>query len=291
MPLSIDPANIKGLAFDLDGTILNTGAVLAERTRLAIRACAAMGIQIIIATGRSIESVEPYRAALGVSGPMVYFNGAVVAENSGLAAKPGLAKIHKTFLLSAEAAEFCIDISRSMGIYLQIYFPPGPGESEWMLMSETDGLQRDNYTRHTGIESRLGDLKAALKDRQGQGCVKGMFLAEPAILSRLRPRLEEHFGQSVYLARTSTSFLEILNIDASKGNGLAFALEKRGIKKEQAIAFGDEENDLPMFKAAAYFVAPGNAIDAVKAAANHISLPNTEDGIAVFLEEFFHIGK
>jgi len=275
---------IKALAFDLDGTILAPGALLTDRTRLAIQRCAEKGLQIIIATGRSIESSERYRTALGVSGPMVYFNGAVVAERSSL--NGGLI-VHNTILLDAEVAEFCIDISRKMGIFLQIYFPPAEGENAWLLMAESDTVQREFYTKHTGIESQIGDLKKTIQEKYTHGCIKGMFLADPSELDLLRPKLEARFGSSVYLARTLATFLEILNAGASKGTGLATALEKRGIKKEQAIAFGDEENDLPMFSTAGYSVAPASAVPMVRAAADFVCPPNTEDGVASFLEKMF----
>jgi hydroxymethylpyrimidine pyrophosphatase-like HAD family hydrolase len=66
-------------------------------------------------------------------------------------------------------------------------------------------------------------------------------------------------------------------------------MEKRGLKPEEIIALGDEENDLPMFSVAGFSVAPANAKDKVKSAASLVIGANTEDGVAAFLEETFGV--
>jgi hydroxymethylpyrimidine pyrophosphatase-like HAD family hydrolase len=66
-------------------------------------------------------------------------------------------------------------------------------------------------------------------------------------------------------------------------------MEKRGLKPEELIALGDEENDLPMFSVAGFSVAPANAKEKVRQAADLVTGPNTEDGIAAFLEETFRV--
>ena len=51
------------------------------------------------------------------------------------------------------------------------------------------------------------------------------------------------------------------------------------------IAFGDALNDICMLKAAGTGVAMGNAEDSVKAAADIIAPPNTEDGVAKIIND------
>jgi hydroxymethylpyrimidine pyrophosphatase-like HAD family hydrolase len=69
---------------------------------------------------------------------------------------------------------------------------------------------------------------------------------------------------------------------------MGLALKHRGIRPEEAMAFGDEENDLPMFGPAGFAVCPANAKDSVKAKADFIAGSNAEDGIAAFLEDVFN---
>jgi Cof subfamily protein (haloacid dehalogenase superfamily) len=278
----LDPAIIKALALDLDGTALAPGAVLTERTIQAVNACRKKGLEVIIATGRAIEAAERFRIPLGAEGPMVYFNGAVVADMPG-------ADIISATLLDLETVNFCVDLSRSTGVYYHVFLPGTAANPRHRLMAERPCAERDMYFKHTGIQAEIGDIKEALAAPGLKGCIKAMFLAEPEVQDTLRPLLAERFGDSLYIVRSLRTFLEIMNPHASKGEGLKIALQRRRLEPAQVIAFGDEENDLPLFGAAGFAAAPANAKEPVKAAADLIIGPNTEDGVAVFLEQTFLI--
>jgi HAD superfamily hydrolase (TIGR01484 family) len=152
-------------------------------------------------------------------------------------------------------------------------------------MAEYQGAESEMYRNHTGIQAHIGDLKEALARPESRGCIKGMFLAEPGVLDTIRPRLTERFGSSVYIAQTHTTFLEILHPGASKGRGLTTALDSLGLSPAEVIAFGDEENDLPLFQAAGFSAAPANAKERVRSAADFLTGPHFEDGVAAFLED------
>ena len=271
---------IKALAFDLDGTLLGPSAILTDRTLKSVRAFAQKGLDIILATGRAVESAEKYRIPLEAGGPMVYFNGAVIADMPA-------GNILDATLLSKEIVKTCVELSAEMGIYFQ-YFISGtaqrPGQP---LLTSADHPRRDMYYKHTGILAEICEPKKALEDPQVQGCIKGMFLAEPEVLDNLRPIIEKQFGSDIYAVRSTSTFLEILNPNVSKGSGLDFALKHRSIKPAETAVFGDEENDLPMFDLAGLSVAPGNARENVKARADIVVRSNAEDGIAEFLENVF----
>jgi len=271
------PASIKALALDLDGTVLAPGAVLSERTIRVVNKCVQRGLKIIIVTGRAIEAAERFRASFGAEGPMIYYNGAVVMEIPQ-------GRILRTTLLDKKKVELCVDLSREMEIYCQVYLF---NEKRIPLLTERDGPEREMYHKHAGILAELVDLKEALSQKEFSGCVKAMFLAEPELLAELRPPLEKRLGEGVYIAQTLRTFLEVMDAKVSKGQGLSFAMERLSLKREEVIAFGDEENDIPMFAEAGFSAAPSNAKDTVKAKADLVIGSNAEDGVAGFLEEFF----
>jgi len=282
MSISVDPGKIRALALDLDGTLLAPGGILNERTARTVVKCREQGLHIIIATGRAIDAAERFRLPLGAEGPMIYFNGAVVAEMPG-------AEIISSTLLGLEVVKFCVDLSREMGVYYQVFFPGNETDKRIALMAEKEGPERDMYHKHTGLLSELVDLKEIIRRPGISGCVKCMFLAEPDVQAALRPRLDERFGKTIYVAQTLRTFLEIMDAKVSKGQGLRIAMERCSIKPEEILAFGDEENDLPMFEAAGLSIATSNAKETVRAAANLVIGSNAEDGVAVFLEDFFKI--
>jgi hydroxymethylpyrimidine pyrophosphatase-like HAD family hydrolase len=208
----------------------------------------------------------------------VYFNGAVVADGW---------KTLAITLLDKEPAAFCLDLARKTGLYFQVFFPGGPEKPRQRLMAERKGGEWELYLRHTGIAAEIGDLEEALADPSLPGCVKAMFIGDGESQNLVRPLIEERYGGELYIAGSHKQFLEIMKAGVSKGEGLRTALQARGLDISQAIAFGDEENDLPMFALVSYALAPANAKETVRQAADRIIGPNTEDGVAAFLEENF----
>ena len=275
-----DPRRIQALALDLDGTSLRPDLSLSDRTVACLRALMDRGIQVILCTGRAVEAAEKYRVRLGLQGPGVYFNGAVVAEMPGW-------KTLALRLQDKETAAFCLDLARKTGVYFQAFFPGVPEKPRQRLVAERKGWEWELYLRHTGIPAETGDLKEALADPSLPGCVKTMFIGDGESQNLIRPVIEERYGGKLYIAGTLKQFLEIMHPGVSKGEGLKTALKARGLCPSRVIAFGDEENDLPMFGLASYALASANAKDTVRHAADRIIGANSEDGVAAFLEENF----
>lgn len=274
----LDPKRIKALALDLDGTILRPDATLSGRMLAALRACTDRGIRLILCTGRSVEAAESYRSALGAEGPMVYYNGAEVVDMPGN-------RVLDAVLLAPDMAEYCIGLSRKMGVYFHLFLPGKAADPRDVLITETPGERLEMYRKRTGLNVVFGDLRDALATLGQGGCIKAMFLAEAPVLDRLKSLLEERFSHRIYLARSYETFLEVMAGGVSKGRGLEAALGYRGLRAGEVLAFGDEENDLPLFKAAGFAAAPANGKETVRAAADLVIGANSEDGVAAFLEE------
>lgn len=285
--LSNDFSQIKALALDLDGTLLRPDNTLSDLTVGTIRAYRELGLHLIICTGRSPEASETYRAAIGATGPMVFFNGAEVTDIDERGVRSNTVY---PILLHFDVIERCVDIARKTGVYFQVYFPETGDKGETKrqrLIAERDGAERDMYFKHTGSLSVIADIKKALADaasRSIAGCIKGMFLAAPAKLDEIRSLVSEQFGTAVSTTKTLATFLEIMSAGVSKGTGLTLALERLSLTGEAVIALGDEESDISMFAVAGFSAAPANAGDHVKAAAHAVIGSNTEDGAARFLE-------
>jgi len=285
---SYDPKKIRGLAIDLDGTTLLPEGVLGDRTKKCLQKLISKGMHIIISTGRAIEASEKYRSAIGTEGPMVFFNGAEVADvPSG--------KVLHTNLIGLDVVDFGADLARELGIHYQVYLPAGISpdtgkqdqKQKWeALLIEKYGPEAEMYYKHTGVKAVIKDLKkiAALPL---DGCIKGMYIADPSLHDKVRQKFKERFGDKISIMRSYPTFLEVINNGVSKGEGLRIAMEHRGLKPEEVIAFGDEENDVPMFPIAGFAGAPENAREKIREAADLIYGPNTEEGLAVYLEKIF----
>jgi Cof subfamily protein (haloacid dehalogenase superfamily) len=289
MSKEIEPQKIKALALDLDGTTLLPDTTLGERTEKCLKKLILKGMQIMIATGRAIESSERYRSAIGAEGPMVFFNGAEVADvPSG--------RILSADLVDLEVIHFGLVTAREMGIHYQIYLPagispdtgkPDPQQRWEALLIDKPSPEAEMYYKHTGITPVVKDLEYITTLPGLRGCIKGMFITDPSLHDEIRLRMNSRFGDRINITRSFPTFLELLKTGVSKGEGLKAAMKHRGLAPQEVIAFGDEENDLPMFSAAGFSAAPKNAKENVKSAADVIYGSNAEEGLAVFLEETF----
>ena len=73
---------IRLLAIDLDGTLVNDRLEIDARDVAAVRAATAAGVHVVIATGRMFRSSLPYAEQLGLTGPIINYQGAVVRDIS-----------------------------------------------------------------------------------------------------------------------------------------------------------------------------------------------------------------
>jgi len=280
MRKKLDVSKIKALAVDLDGTALLPDTRMGERTARCLKGLIDRGIQVMICTGRAIQASQRYYSAIGATGPMVFLNGAEVAEVPDV-------KIISSDLLGLDVFDYGLDLARSMDIHYHAFFPSMDASREALLI-EKQRPESEMYRNHTGIVPVVTDLKAVIADPGVKGCFKAMFICDPCLHDGIRRKMGERFGDAIYMARSYPTFLEIMKAGVSKGEGLKTAMKCRGLKMEEVIAFGDEENDLPMFAVAGFSAAPSSAKEKVRQAADFVFGSNAEEGLAVFLEDNFY---
>ncbi|OHE58212.1 MAG: hypothetical protein A2413_00180 [Treponema sp. RIFOXYC1_FULL_61_9] len=277
----IGSRSIRAIVVDLDGTTLRSNpadgsSYMSDRVARALSERVAEGRAVILCTGRSPDAAEPFRAAVGAEGPMVFYNGAAVVD-----APSG--RVLASTLLSAEIASFCAALAARRDAHFHAFLP---GDS---LVYGARRPETDIYEKRTGLRGEIADLPSLFRDGgvAASGCIKGMFIAEPAVLDSIHREVADRFGSLAYMARSHATYLEVMATGVSKGNALKVALSLRGIGREETVAFGDAENDIPMLQAAGWAVAVGNAGAAVKAVADEITLAAEEDGVAAYLERIF----
>ena len=289
MSKTIDPKAIRALAIDLDGTTLLPDTTLGERTRNCIQKLIFCGMQIIIATGRAVESVEKFRSEMGAEGPMVFYNGAEVVD------VPSGRTLYAN-LINPDVVDFGADVARDLNIHYQVYLPAGispdtgkedPSYKWGTLLINKYSAEAAMYEKHTSIVPVVKDLKSIAK-LPIAGCIKGMFIADPSLHDEIRKRMTDRFSDQINVMRSFPTFLEVINAGVSKGEGLKVAMKHRGLKPEEVIAFGDEENDLPMFTAAGFSAAPESAREKIRKEADFVYGSNANEGLAVWLEEMFN---
>jgi len=246
--------------------------VLRPRTTAALRAARAAGIHVVIATGRMYRSVRPYADAAGIDAPLVCYQGAAVVD-------PGTGEWLRHEPIPVELAREAIAAVQAEGFALNCYV-----DDDLYVAAITEHAR--SYADFQSIPlHEVGDLLGWIE----RPPTKLVVVDDPARLDELRPRLEQRFGERLYIAKSLPYFLELASPTISKGSGLAFVAEHVGFTAEHTIAFGDGENDLELLDWAGFGIAVANADDGLKARADWICPSAEEEGVARVLEALLHL--
>lgn len=257
------------VALDVDGTLLDPSHTLTARTRAALLAAHKRGAIICLATGKLLASVQPLLADLGLAGAHVTCNGAALmdaASGRPLAQWP----LSPTQRADALAAIRASDPEMAIAWYTTdaIFTDAPPG-----LLDTVLGAYHEPPLRH--VAALDGSLAPPLKFLMTGGETRLLALRD-ALLARI--------GATMTVVRTTGDFVEVMAPGVSKGVALTALAKRLGVTREEIIAFGDGENDIPLLAAAGLGVAMANAMSALLASATTTARSNAEDGVADMLE-------
>ena len=271
--------DIRIIALDLDGTLLDSNKNLSEANRAALAAAAAKGILVVPTTGRFFGMMPPavrdlpfVRYAITVNGAQVYdreTDTAIVREELPL--------------------EKALAIMRYLDGFDVIYdcYQDNWGRMTKAMQDKAAEYAQDPHYIKMIREFRkpYPDLKSYLAE-QGRDVQKIMLFArDPAVRDTLAAELPTRFDG---LAVSTSTFnnLEINVATAHKGRAIERFAAHFGWTLANCMAFGDGLNDLSMVKMAGTGVAMANAAPEVLAAADYVTLSNDADGVAAALRHF-----
>lgn len=263
---------IRLIALDLDGTLLNEKMHVSEKTRQVMAECAQRGIEIVPATGRALPAVPEEVLNLPGVHYGIFTNGAVVRD----------------FKKETWVSENCLDWKKTIEIvkvlrrYPVIYdmYVSDGGVSETGLLAQLEAYgipeQECSYIRKT----RLGvaNLEIYLQEKRCFVQKMNLNFKDRETKQAVRENLE---AMPEVLVTSSLPWnLELNAAGVTKGSGLRELCSYLGIRAEEVMAFGDGENDWPMLEAAGTGVAMENGAAFLKERADRIAGSNRENGVA-----------
>lgn len=266
----------KILFTDMDGTLLKSDKTVSEENQRAIGRLLAAGHLLAVATGRSVPSALSVLDRLDPAGAgryLVAFNGAVIYDR-----RERRVLMERTVALSD--VEYLFAEAKRYGIYVQTY-------NEAHVLAERDCEELQYYMSRTGTTCELHkDVCRALAKAPCK-----VLLVSLGDRERLLRFEEDHREWALGKCTSVFSCPEYLEYgpwDTDKGTGICFVREHLGIALENTCAVGDEQNDIPMLRAAGIGIAMKNAAQEVKAAADYVTQrDNDHDAIAEIIEKFF----
>ncbi len=263
----------KLIVSDFDGTLCGLQKEISEGNRIAIRRYTDAGGVFAICTGRMISSILPHAKSLGLCGPVVAYQGAIVEDVQ-------TQKILYDSRISWEDAY-------SICVYLQIndnHIHVYDGEDFYVNKEDSFLVWYEKVCRVQGVPVR-GKISDFVREHQINPH-KIIVICKPDARDRVLHGLQEHFGDRFYITTSNEYLVEIVAMGSDKGSALKFLANHYKIPLSQTIAIGDNYNDLPMIQTAGLGVAVGDAEDDLKREADFVTRSCAEDGVAYTIYKF-----
>lgn len=265
---------IKMIALDLDNTLLNSKKEISKRNERVLRRLHEQGIKIVLCTGRPINAIWNYIEQLGLTDEGDYtinFNGGLVVNN---VTKQPLFSMG----LAADDLAIVYRFAHEHGYSLDVL----DFDRVYEIMDMPRSVYKGTVKHIEFLDRHFADLP------MGDHHYAKMVMAIPAErLKKIIPTIPEEIHQHFNVVQSQPHILEFLPQGVDKAVGLKHLLSHLGMDYSNLMTFGDADNDLGMIKAAADGVVMANGLPQVKAAADHLTSSNDEDGVAVYLEQFF----
>jgi len=284
------PLPIRLLAVDIDGTLLNHEFKVSPEDAAAMRQAHAMGVEIVVATGRRHQFALHVVEQLGVDLCMISSNGAVTRSLAG-------ERFHRNLLPKEVCRQLCYAMDKFRG-HMVVTFDK---ETKGCLVLEH--LDEIGVSIRRWLEKNLEYIEfvVPIENALVEDPIQAMFCGTLARMAEVQKTLEASgLLDRVTILRTEyperdLSMVDILNHGCTKGQALQRWATHRGIPREQVMAIGDNYNDVEMLEYAGVPVIMGNAPEDLRARSLGNSgvgnggwmetRSNSENGVAAALEQ------
>ncbi|MCJ7665366.1 MAG: HAD-IIB family hydrolase, partial [Actinobacteria bacterium] len=216
------------IATDVDGTLLDSNSQITELNRRALIECRERGIEVVLATGKTMDSIIHLVKELGLRLPQITLNGSVTIS-------PDLRVISSSKI--------------DPGYYYDIIRDIKDGGYPPVIALENGKLYFEDYHPDLKYMDDIGEnfisVRSIETDLYANNTVDIYIPIEES--NPLDSRLREKYSDKLQFVRSGKFFFDILKKGATKGNALIALLDSLGIRKEEIAVFGDSPNDLSMF--------------------------------------------
>ncbi|MBP3816533.1 MAG: HAD family phosphatase [Firmicutes bacterium] len=269
---------IKMIGLDLDGTTLSSERDFSKRTIETIGRAIEKGVEVIIATGRAEHSLPKAIYEIPGLNYVATSNGARVID---LKEKK---TVYKNFIDPNRIPEIH-KVLKENDADIEVFFDGtayiGAREYDSIISGENTTRNKEYIIASRSPSHRIFDLLIENKEKIENININYRELSQKEPMEKILKSI-----QGVHLTSSVPLNNEIGGKTTSKADALRFLMERAGLKRENLMACGDNPNDLEMIVFAGIGVAMGNAEDVVKEAADFVTLPNYEDGVAYAIEKF-----
>lgn len=253
---------------DIDGTFLTTDKKVTALTARAAKSIVDKGLKLVLVSARMPEAIYPITDGINLPRmPIIsYGGGLVLTEREEV--------LHDKKMPLDDTEKILEEINqRWQGVSINYY-----SGRRWYVNAIDDNIQHEmDITQAT---AEVVDFDKLLAEKIAPN--KIMIICDPPICKEMESELGKIFTR-LNVVRSAPYLLEIIDKSVSKAIGIEILLKHYNLTVDDAIAFGDNYNDVEMLQYIPRSVAMQNAPDKVKALANAVTDSNEDSGIYTYL--------
>lgn len=262
-------AQIKLIATDIDGTILKYNYEFNQEVKDCIKELTLNGINVVLVTGRMHTATKHIAEELALKTPIISYQG-------------GLVKLGEEILyernLDVEHTREIITWAKKNNIHLNLY------------LNDELYVEKDSLTVQRYIKQGVPSFKIKSFDKLKLEKINKMLLInfeDENKVTMWKEYLEVKY-KNIHVVKSTPHFCEISHLEARKSCAVDFLREYWGLKKEEILTIGDQNNDIDLFKAGGIKVAMGNATEELKSVADYITDTVNNNGFVKAIEKFVY---
>lgn len=272
-------SEIRLLATDIDGTLLNPQFQISAGDLAALRRAHAAGIEIVLVTGRRHTFALPIAKQLGFDLWLISSNGAVTRSLSG-------ETFHRDMMPTETCRQLCGAMQEFRGNTVLTFDKETKGAIVLERLDELGASIRRWLEKNMEYIEFVVPIEQALVADPVQAMFCGSLVRMDAALRAMEQAgMEEKVTvlRTVYPER-DLSMIDVLNTGCSKGHALERWSKYRGYSREEVMAVGDNHNDVEMLEFAGHPVIMGNACEELRGRGWRVTRGNHECGVAAAVE-------
>ena len=286
----------KIVAVDLDGTMLNSYGIVTENTKDEIKKVIENGTDVIIASGRPVDSIKTIAQEIGSKNYFIAGNGSIIydIQNQEI--------IYEKFLSKEKVLEIikiCEENSISYNVYTENTII-AKSLKYTLLYYHKENLKREQGKRtHITIVNNVAEYIQRMENPKFLKftiCDESKVVFQ-SIMKKLKKvsniEVLEVLHMSRKIIRQGTEeipieyyYTEITLKDVDKWNALTYLMEKLNVDRSETIAIGDKINDKKMIENAGVGIVMKGSTPIVTEIADYITDGNNEEGVAKALEKY-----
>jgi Cof subfamily protein (haloacid dehalogenase superfamily) len=270
----VEHRDIRMVAIDLDGTLLDNTKQIDPETAAALQSIVARGIQVVIASARPPRGVRAIYNQLELTNWQINYNGAMIWNEpmrSPVFHRPMPPK------LVAQIVETARDQFDEVQVHAEVM-------DRWF----TD--RPVTVPCHETAKLYQPDGIFPIEEICSVPVTKLMLVAETQMLMKLETVLYRQFHTSVTIMNSEERLMQLMDNKVGKAMALKKVAGHHGVSQAQVMAIGDALNDVGMLQWAGTAVAMENAMSAVKKVAHWIAPANDRQGVLGALRKFGLVG-